>query len=173
MLQSLVHHVPPANEVINSRTNRLARKVATESAVYAPHSVRLDLSTRVRSSRVCIPFVQLGSPAENAAHTLGLAEQANAADAAVVVFPELGLSVDVQKAGFASISDPTDPPPTITVAAGQSLDNVVFRLQKGGAITGRVVDANGEPVAEASIVAMRRLPSPVIAAFPPPCKADS
>ena len=69
--------------------------------------------------------------------------------------------VDVQKAGFASIFDPTDPPPTITVAAGQSLDTVVLRLQKGGAITGRVVDANGEPVAEASILAMRRLPSPV------------
>jgi hypothetical protein len=69
--------------------------------------------------------------------------------------------VDVRKAGYVSTSDPNNPPPTITVATGQSLDNVVFRLQKGGAITGRVVDANGEPVAEASIVAMRRLSSPV------------
>ena len=43
--------------------------------------------------------------------------------------------VNVQKAGFAPISDPAEPPPTITVSAGQSLDTVVFRLQKGGAIT--------------------------------------
>jgi len=67
--------------------------------------------------------------------------------------------VNVQKAGFAPISDPTEPPPTITVAAGQSLDNVDFRLQKGGAITGRVIDANGEPVPEVSIMAMRRFPA--------------
>jgi hypothetical protein len=60
-----------------------------------------------------------------------------------------------------SIADPLESPPTITVAAGQSLDAVEFRLQKGGAITGRVVDANGEPVAEASILAMRRVPSAV------------
>jgi hypothetical protein len=69
--------------------------------------------------------------------------------------------VEVQKAGFAPLHDPTEPPKTITVTAGQSLDNVDFRLQKGGAIAGRVVDTSGEPVAEVSIVAMRRFPESV------------
>ena len=67
--------------------------------------------------------------------------------------------VNVQRAGFAPISDPAQPPPTITVAAGQSLTDLDFRLTKGGAITGRLVDANGEPVPEVSIMAMRRSPS--------------
>jgi hypothetical protein len=73
--------------------------------------------------------------------------------------------VNLQKAGFAPIFDSTGPLPTIAVAAGQSLDDVVFRLQKGGAITGRVVDANGEPVPEISIMAMRRSPSSAAADF--------
>jgi protocatechuate 3,4-dioxygenase beta subunit len=70
-----------------------------------------------------------------------------------------GYRVQVQKAGFAPVSDPAQPPPVITVAAGQSLDNVDFRLQKGGAITGRVLDANGDPMSDARIMAMRRGPS--------------
>src|ERR1700687_1684875 len=67
--------------------------------------------------------------------------------------------LQVQKAGFAPVSDPTRPPPMITVAAGQSLDNVDFRLQKGGAITGRLLDANGEPMPDVRIMAMRRAPA--------------
>ena len=67
--------------------------------------------------------------------------------------------LDVQKAGFAPVSNPTQSPRTITVAAGQSLNNVDFRLQRGGAITGRVLDANGEPMPDARIIAMRRAPS--------------
>ena len=67
--------------------------------------------------------------------------------------------VEVQKAGFVPLSNPPQPPPTITVAAGQSLDNVDFRLQRGGAITGRVLEANGEPMPDARIVAMRRAQS--------------
>src|SRR5438270_13174430 len=37
--------------------------------------------------------------------------------------------VDVQKAGFAPLSDPARPPRTITVTARQSLDSVDFKLQ--------------------------------------------
>jgi hypothetical protein len=77
--------------------------------------------------------------------------------------------INVQRAGFAPIWDPAQPPPTITVAAGQSLTNLDFRLTKGGAITGRLVDANGEPLAEVSIMAMRRPPSSAAAGlFPAP-----
>jgi NAD+ synthase (glutamine-hydrolysing) len=41
---------------------------------------------------VCIPPVRLGNPAENAASTIRLAQRAAEAHAAVVAFPELGLS---------------------------------------------------------------------------------
>lgn len=41
---------------------------------------------------VCIPFVRLGNPDENAARTIALAQRANETRVAVVVFPELGLS---------------------------------------------------------------------------------
>lgn len=41
---------------------------------------------------VCIPFVRLGNPDENAAHTIALAQRASESHAAIVVFPELGLS---------------------------------------------------------------------------------
>ena len=67
--------------------------------------------------------------------------------------------VDVLKAGFLPVSNPTQPRRMITVTAGQSLDNVDFRLQKGGAITGRLLDENGEPMPDARIMAMRRAPA--------------
>ena len=41
---------------------------------------------------VCIPSVRLGNPIENAERTISLAKRASAEHAAVVVFPELGLS---------------------------------------------------------------------------------
>jgi len=41
---------------------------------------------------VCIPPVRLGSPATNAAATIRMAGRADEAHAAVVAFPELGLS---------------------------------------------------------------------------------
>src|SRR5438874_5127678 len=67
--------------------------------------------------------------------------------------------IDVQKTGFAPLFDPTVPSPTLTVAAGQSLNGVDFRLQRGGVITGRVLDSTGEPLTDAHVMAMRRAPA--------------
>jgi NAD+ synthase (glutamine-hydrolysing) len=52
-------------------------------SIYSQGFVRLAVAT---------PRVQIASPETNAARTLTLARQATAADAAVVIFPELGLS---------------------------------------------------------------------------------
>jgi NAD+ synthase (glutamine-hydrolysing) len=41
---------------------------------------------------VCVPRVRLGSPGENAARTIALAQRAQNAHATIAVFPELGLS---------------------------------------------------------------------------------
>ncbi|HVF10111.1 MAG TPA: NAD(+) synthase [Abditibacteriaceae bacterium] len=41
---------------------------------------------------VCVPFVRVADPQYNVAHTLGLARRASAMNAAVALFPELGIS---------------------------------------------------------------------------------
>lgn len=68
--------------------------------------------------------------------------------------------IDVQKTGFASAADPVTRPRTYTVAAGQPLDNISIVLQKGAVITGKVLDQKGEPVTDAHVMALRRIPSP-------------
>jgi protocatechuate 3,4-dioxygenase beta subunit len=65
--------------------------------------------------------------------------------------------VDVQKVGYASINQPTPQSAvSVMVATGQTTPLEV-RLKKGAVITGRIVDASGEPMAELSVVAMRRV----------------
>jgi Carboxypeptidase regulatory-like domain len=64
--------------------------------------------------------------------------------------------VEAQKSGFAPVSD-ANPSRTVHVAAGQAIDDLEVHLQKGAAISGRLVDASGEPVADARVMAMRRL----------------
>jgi len=74
--------------------------------------------------------------------------------------------VDVQKAGYAPLSDPfANNRQTTRVAAGRTTA-VELRLQKGAAISGRVIDAMGEPVAEVRVMAMRRLPERAAPAAP-------
>ncbi len=41
---------------------------------------------------VCIPFIRVADPDYNVEHTLGLARRASALNAAVALFPELGIS---------------------------------------------------------------------------------
>jgi protocatechuate 3,4-dioxygenase beta subunit len=75
--------------------------------------------------------------------------------------------IDVQKTGFASLMDPSTRPTTYTVAAGQALDNITVVLQKGAVISGKVLDQKGEPVTDARVMALRRIPSPGASAAPP------
>ncbi len=67
--------------------------------------------------------------------------------------------IDVQKTGFAPLDD-SSRGRTLQIAAGQSLDAIELRLQRGGAIAGRVLDAGGEPLPDAHVMALRRAPSP-------------
>jgi carboxypeptidase family protein len=74
--------------------------------------------------------------------------------------------VDVQKAGFAPLNDPrlrNEPP--LAVEAGQTA-TLDLRLAKGAVITGRIVDAAGEPMADVRVMAMRPPPSNVRSAAP-------
>ena len=66
--------------------------------------------------------------------------------------------LDAQKSGFAP-ADGSIRRETITVAAGQSA-NVLLQIQRGAAITGKVIDSTGEPLTDARVVVLRRMPMP-------------
>jgi hypothetical protein len=65
---------------------------------------------------------------------------------------------DVRKTGFAPMIEPMTRHRTFTVAAGQTLA-VDLHLRRGGVISGRVLDGTGEPLTEAHVMAMRRIPA--------------
>ena len=67
--------------------------------------------------------------------------------------------VQAQKSGYA-VQFPTPgtpPPPSISVAAGQMSEAPPIALERGGAISGRVLDPSGQPLADARVSAMRRI----------------
>src|SRR5437667_1983521 len=68
-----------------------------------------------------------------------------------------GYRLDAQKAGFAPFNQPGGAPtPTTQVAGGQTTE-INIQLQKGGVIAGKVLDASGEPLTEARVMALRRM----------------
>lgn len=75
--------------------------------------------------------------------------------------PPCSCAISVDKAGFLSSRYP-DAPPTLrrsarslTVGAGTVLEDLVVPLYRGGAISGRVVDAFGDPVESAAVQVLR------------------
>jgi protocatechuate 3,4-dioxygenase beta subunit len=72
--------------------------------------------------------------------------------------------VNVQKAGFASMLGPGLPEMTLT--AGERRTELNVTIQRGAAVVGRVLDENGEPIANANVMAWRRPPIPKGAAAP-------
>jgi Carboxypeptidase regulatory-like domain len=72
--------------------------------------------------------------------------------------------VSVQKTGFAAMLGPGVP--EATLKAGEQKTDLNVIIQRGAAIVGRVVDENGEPVANANVTAWRRPPAPNGAASP-------
>ena len=67
--------------------------------------------------------------------------------------------LSVERTGFVSTQygarGPGRPGTTLSLAPGQQLKNVVFRLLPHGVISGRVLDEDGEPVAYAQVQTMR------------------
>jgi protocatechuate 3,4-dioxygenase beta subunit len=72
--------------------------------------------------------------------------------------------VTVQKTGFVSNRFIANPPafPEADVAAGQRLVNVNVSIERGAVITGRVIDQDGQPVAETDVMVLSSAPSRVI-----------
>jgi Carboxypeptidase regulatory-like domain len=50
---------------------------------------------------------------------------------------------------------PQDPGATLTLARGQEMSDLVFKLQRTAVITGRVVDEDGQPLSGATVAAIR------------------
>ena len=75
-------------------------------------------------------------------------------------------SVSVQKTGYASTS-PTNPPPVVVIDTDRPATELVIPLPRGAVIAGRVLDANGQPLADARVMAMRRAPGAAAAGFLP------
>ncbi|HMD35931.1 MAG TPA: carboxypeptidase-like regulatory domain-containing protein [Vicinamibacterales bacterium] len=76
---------------------------------------------------------------------------------------EYRLSAD--KSGFAVGPGVLQQSASVTVAAGQSVPAPDLFLDRGGAIAGRILDANGDAIVEAQVMALRRFPiSPAMAA---------
>jgi carboxypeptidase family protein len=67
--------------------------------------------------------------------------------------------IQARKAGFAPLSDALTVS-MIIFAAGQSVTDLELALQPGAAIAGRIVDANGGPLSEVIVTALRQLPGP-------------
>lgn len=71
-----------------------------------------------------------------------------------------------QKAGFALPFGPGSIPSAVDVAG--NVDTVDITLPRGGVLTGRVLDASGEPVANAMVSAMQPRPEVRVRAGAPP-----
>ena len=66
-------------------------------------------------------------------------------------------TVDAQKTGFVSFNQPGQRH-TVDVVARRAVA-LDLQLQKGAVVSGRVLDPSGEPMADVSIMAMRRIPT--------------
>jgi 5-hydroxyisourate hydrolase-like protein (transthyretin family) len=67
--------------------------------------------------------------------------------------------IQAQKMGFAAFAGPFDEH-TLDVAAGQSIAGLELALRPGGTLTGRIVGANGGPVAGLTVSALRLATGP-------------
>ena len=58
-------------------------------------------------------------------------------------------AVTVERDGF--VTDPPSAPRTVTVQAGETTRDVTLELVRTGAVSGRIIDADGEPIPRASV----------------------
>ena len=77
---------------------------------------------------------------------------------AVEYVPPGEYRLQASKAGYA-MTTLDALPAAVDVSAGQTRSDVSIALVRGGAIAGRVTDTAGEPAAEVSLLALRRLPN--------------
>jgi protocatechuate 3,4-dioxygenase beta subunit len=76
--------------------------------------------------------------------------------------------IDAMKAGYIRPTDPNERP-TFSITADERVDGVTVPLRKGGAIAGRILDRDGEPMTEARVQASPWTPAAIgVRAMPGP-----
>lgn len=138
LLLALLSMMPPAQSAAPPAVGRIAGVVVEESTKKPVAGARVML----------LPISRPGG---------GSMPQAMSDASGRFVFEELApgrYALQVTKGGFAGTAAMGRPDP-IDVTAGTNIDTIVYALQRGGAISGRVVDASGEPVVEVRLNAQR------------------
>jgi hypothetical protein len=83
--------------------------------------------------------------------------------------------VSTEKAGYAPSASPPNRLPFVLIDADKPTAELVLALPRGAVIAGRVLDANGQPRANARVTAMRRAPGTQAGRFlpiPPPSSTN-
>ncbi|MGH9775569.1 MAG: carboxypeptidase regulatory-like domain-containing protein [Candidatus Acidiferrales bacterium] len=69
--------------------------------------------------------------------------------------------LEIERAGFVNLSygqnSPESPGATLTLAPGQKMEDLLFRMNRSAVISGHITDEDGEPVPAASVHALRKL----------------
>jgi protocatechuate 3,4-dioxygenase beta subunit len=146
MIAALLAALSFSQTPAQAATGRLVGRVTVEGANTPIAGARITL---LPASRPMAPMGPMGMPPQ------ALTDQDGR-----FVFDKIApgsYRVDAQKTGFAPLNDPgRGPTPTTQVAAGQTFD-IYLQLQKGAVIVGKVLDASGEPLTDARVMALRRM----------------
>jgi hypothetical protein len=128
-----------------------AASAATGTARISGRVVSADDGRPVRAVVVRISAAELGEPKSTVTDPDGRYE--------IAELPAGRFMVTAMKAGFVTISHgqtrPYEMGRPIDIRDGQSVEKIDFALPRGAAITGRVVDEYGEPVAYARVRPMQ------------------
>jgi hypothetical protein len=124
---------------------------ATGTALVRGAVVAADDSRPLRRAVVRVTAPELGEPRTTTTDISGRYE--------IRDLPAGRYVVTVSRAGFVTISHgqtrPNEMGRPIEVADGQTVERINFAMPRGSAITGRVVDEYGEPIAGASVMPMQ------------------
>ena len=131
---------------VSATTGRIAGRVTIEGANTPVAGTRIVLFPTARPTGPMGPMGPMGMPPQTLTDQDGR-----------FVFDKLApgsYRLDVQKTGFAPLVEPGRAP-TTQVSTGQTTE-IAVHLQKGAVIAGKVLDASGEPLTDARIMAMHR-----------------
>jgi hypothetical protein len=110
-----------------------------------------DTGRPVKRARVLVTAAELPQGRAALTDDMGVFE--------IAELPAGRYTVSVSKTGFITLSygqrRPLQPGTPLQLADGQQLKGVAFRLPRGGAISGRIFDEDGEPIPGAMVRVMR------------------